>query len=171
MRSLSLRPIPVLLALASLTLAACNEATEPTVTGPGKSLPSAEAPIPITACGTVITQPRGLRDDTCRFRQCAGPGSPDCPQPIIDIRVSNVTVTALRGQGYVDGHGGSPCITAGVGVPGGVSHIRLIGLDLRTCDGGAIVFENVSSSVVEQSVIRWNGLGITIQGSRALSPI
>ncbi len=76
MRSLSLRPIPVLLALASLTLAACDEATDPTVTGPGKSLPSATAPIPITACGTVITQP-GVYEMTVDF----GNGPDPLPLP------------------------------------------------------------------------------------------
>jgi hypothetical protein len=54
--SLSLRPIPVLLALASLTLIACDNGTDSMVTGPGKSLPSIVTPIPITTC-TVITQP------------------------------------------------------------------------------------------------------------------
>jgi hypothetical protein len=166
MRFPSLRPIPVLLTLASLTLVACDEATDPAVTGPGKSLPSVEAPIPITACGTVITQP-GVYEMAVAFGNAPDP-APGCPQPIIDIRVSNVTV--LGGQGYVDGHGGAPCLTAGVAVPGGVSHIRLIGLDLRACSGGAIVFENVSASVVEQSTIWFNGgAGIAIKGSPALS--
>ena len=148
MRSLCLRPIPVLLALASLTLVACDEATDPTVTGPGKSLLSAEAPIPITACGTVITQP-GVYEMAANF----GSGSDPlqyCHGPVIDIRVSNVTVRGYSGGVWhgVDGNGG-PCIIAGVGVPGGVSGIRLIEVDLRVCKGDAIVFENVSASVVE----------------------
>jgi parallel beta-helix repeat protein len=148
--------------LASLTLVACDEATDPTVTGPGNSLPSAEAPIPITACGTVITQP-GVYVMAADF----GMFGAYCPGPVIVIRVSNVTI---RGDRHgVDANGG-PCILAGVGVPGGVSHIRLIGVDLRACNGDAIVFENVSASVVEGSTIRSNiGSGIAITGSPALS--
>jgi hypothetical protein len=135
------------------------------MTGPGKSLPSEEAPIPITDCGTVITQP-GVYVMAADFG-IISPTGVYCHEPVIDIRVSNVTI---RGTGHgVDGNG-APCIVAGVGVPGGVSRIRLIDVDLRVCHGGAIVFENVSASVVEKSTIRFNeDGGIVIQGSPALS--
>jgi len=166
MRSSCLRPIPFLLALASLTLVACDDTSDLGLspTGPSESILSPETPIPITSCGTVITQP-GVYAMAADFGNGSNPHQ-TCPGPVVEIRVSNVTILS-QGHG-VDGNGG-PCITAGVGVPGGVSHIRLVGVDLRSCKSAAIVFENVSSSVVANAIMRFQGRGIVIQGSAALS--
>ena len=101
----------------------------------------------------MITQP-GVYEMNTNFGNGSDPLQ-TCHGPVVEIRVSNVTVLTDGFHG-VDGNGG-PCITAGVGVPGGVSHIRLINVDLRACGGPAIVFENVSASVVEKchNLVQW----------------
>jgi hypothetical protein len=86
-----------------------------------------------------------------------------CHQPVIDIRASDVTL--LGGNHRVDGNDAA-CITVRGQIVGGhfvfVSRVRLDGVDLRGCSGGAIVFEDVSSSVVDHATIRSNAPGILI---------
>ena len=108
MRSLCLRPLPVLLALASLTLAACDDTSDSAapVTGPGNAVLSQAGEIPITAGGTLITQP-GVYVMAANFGRGSDPLQ-YCHGPVIDIRVSNVTVRGYSGGvGHgVDGNGG-----------------------------------------------------------------
>lgn len=148
----------LLVALALLP-AACREATEPSQEGtpiPDAALAMANA-IPITGC-TVITQP-GSYVITEQLGLCGD-------VPVIDIRASNVEIYS-RAHGIELNRG--PCISVGVGVPGGVSHIRLDGVDTRGCAGG-IIFENVSYSMIRHATIWWNGFdGLLITGSAALS--
>jgi parallel beta-helix repeat protein len=154
-------PGRALLSILALLPVACRES--PTAPSrEGSPIPDAAAlamanAIPITGC-TVITEP-GAYVIAAHLGICGD-------RPVVAIRASHVEVYA-RGHG-IEGNLG-PCISVGVGVPGGVSHVQLDGVDTRGCAGG-IVFENVSYSVIQHATVWWNGLdGLLITGSAALS--
>jgi hypothetical protein len=91
-----------------------------------------------------------------------------CTGTSIDIRASNVTIYSFA-HGIEGWRTSLPCISAGVGVPGGVSHVRLIGVDVRDCQIG-ILFENVSASMIQTATVWWNlQAGMRITGSPELS--
>ena len=111
----------------------------------------------ITACGTVITA-KGDYTVARDLVQCPGAG--------IEVNASNVTLH-LNGH-IIDGLGtftsSTNGIAIGVGVPGGVKHVKVLGPGAVREFAAGLVFDAVANSQVSGVVVERNFFGVPVNG-------
>jgi parallel beta-helix repeat protein len=144
----------LLIVTVPLFLAGCERSSDPVATEGLPSLEAVRAGAAITSCGAVIERP-GTYHLTRDLLAC--------PENGINVRSSYVTL-------YLDGHTitGTDSgfgLNLGRGVPGGLSHLRIVGPGTVEKFAIGVLNERVTYSTFSRLTCRHNAHGFTLNAS------